>query len=418
VASGVREFQEGALSRSVDPAAPDFPLSGVPAGLAEPLRPYLEAAAIEMVGEIQGLVPEYARPPESRYGRRMRWAVEQTVRQFVDAIGRPDIDWGTVTGIFEGIGAYEARQGRSLDGLQTAIRVGGQVACRRFIKDARRLGWSLEVLGKITESLFVFLERIAAAAGQGYARAQGELAGERERFRRRLRDLLVMDPPASDAAIGELAGEAGWQVPRTLAVVAFRPAPGGPAPVLPPAFLADWDAADPYLICPDPDGPGRDRLPAAVKGTRAAAIGPTVPPAGAALSLRWARRGLALIERGALPGKEPLRCLDHLPTLVAAQSEELLDVALGARLGRLMELAPHRRDALTRTLLTYMECRDNAVAAAERLLVHEQTVRYRIRRLEEILGGAMLDPDRRIELLLLLHHLVRLDSGDRRLSPA
>jgi PucR C-terminal helix-turn-helix domain len=406
------------LSRSANPAAPDFPLSGVPAGLAEPLRPHLEAAAIEMVGEIQGLVPEYARPPESRYGRRMRWAVEQTVRQFVDAIGRPDIDWGTVTGIFEGIGAYEARQGRSLDGLQSAIRVGGQVACRRFIKDARRLGWSLDVLGKITESLFVFLERIAAAAGQGYARAQGELAGERERFRRRLRDLLVMDPPASDEAIAELAGEAGWQVPRTLAVVAVRPAPGGSVPVLPPAFLTDWDAPDPYLIFPDPDGPGRDRLPAAVKGTRAAAIGPTVPPGRAALSLRWARRGLALIERGALPGKEPLRCLDHLPTLVATQSEELLDVALSARLGPLMKLAPHRRDALTRTLLTYMECRDNAVAAAERLLVHEQTVRYRIRRLEETIGGAMLDPDRRIELLLLLHHLVRLDSGDRRLSPA
>lgn len=406
------------MSRSANPAASEFPLSGIPAGIAEPLRPYLEAAASEMVTEIQALVPEYARPPESPYGRRMRWAVEQSVRQFVDSIGRPDLDWGAVTGIFEGIGAYEARKGRSLDGLQTAIRVGGQVACRRFIKDARRLGWSLDVLGAITESLFVFLERIACAAGQGYARAQGELAGERERFRRRLRDLLVMDPPASDEAIGELAGEAGWQVPRTLAVVAFRPEPGGPVPVLPPAFLADWDAADPYLIFPDPDGPGRDRLPAAVKGTRAAAIGPSVPPARAALSLRWARRGLALIERGVLPGKEPLRCLDHLPTLVAAQSEELLDVALGARLGPLMALAPHRRDALSRTLLTYMECRDNAVAAAERLLVHEQTVRYRIRRLEETVGGAMLDPDRRMELLLLLHHLVRIDSGDRRLSPA
>ncbi|MEU6744692.1 helix-turn-helix domain-containing protein, partial [Spirillospora sp. NPDC046719] len=182
------------------------------------------------------------------------------------------------------------------------------------------------------------------------------------------------------------------------------PPPGPPAP--------------PPPTPPPPAGPGRPGLPGAGGGRRAAAVGPTVPPARAALSLRWARRGLALIERGVLPGKEPLRCLDHLPTLVAAQSEELLDVALGARLGPLMALPPHRRDALSRTLLTYMECRDNAVAAAERLLVHEQTVRYRIRRLEETVGGAMLDPDRRIELLLLLHHLVRLDSGDRRLSPA
>jgi len=81
-----------------------------------------------------------------------------------------------------------------------------------------------------------------------------------------------------------------------------------------------------------------------------------------------------------------------------------------------MRLPPHRRDALSRTLLTYMENRDNAVAASERLQVHEQTVRYRIRRLEETLGGVLLDPDRRSELLILLHYLVRLDSGDRRLS--
>ncbi|MEV4670134.1 MULTISPECIES: PucR family transcriptional regulator [Actinomadura] len=407
------------MSRKRTSTAADIPLAALPVEVASPMLPHLEAAAVEMVEEIQGLVPEYARPPESRYGRRMRWAVEETVRQFVDAIGRPGMEWEKVTGIFEEIGAYEARKGRSLDGLQTAIRVSGQVACRRFIKDARRLDWSLDTLGQITESLFVFLERIAGAAGQGYARAQGELAGERERFRRRLRDLLVMDPPASAEAIEEVARSAGWPVPRTLAAVAVavRPDADGAVPVLPPPFLADWDAAEPYLICPDPDGPGRDRMPAALKGTLSAAIGPAVPPARAAMSLRWARRGLALVERGVLPGKEPLRCLDHLPSLVAAQSEELLDLALDGRLAPLMKLPPHRRDALSRTLLTYMECRDNAVAAAERLLVHEQTVRYRIRRLEETLGGVMLDPDRRIELLLLLHHLVRLAPGDRRLSP-
>ncbi|TDD75807.1 PucR family transcriptional regulator [Actinomadura darangshiensis] len=406
------------MSRTTPSTGRDFPLSGLPPEVAGPMLPHLEAAAVEMVEEIQGLVPEYARPPDSRYGRRMRWAVAETVRQFVDAIGRPDMEWEKVTGIFEGIGAYEARKGRSLDGLQTAVRVSGQVACRRFIKDARRLDWSLDTLGSITESLFVFLERVASAAAQGYAHAQGELAGERERFRWRLRDLLVMDPPASAEAVAELAKSAGWPVPRTLAAVALRPGPDRDVPVLPPMFLVDWHAADPYLICPDPDGPGRDRLLAAIKRTRSAAIGPAVPPSRAALSLRWAQRGLALVERGVLPGKEPLRCLDHLPSLVAAESEEVLDVALETRLAPLMKLPPHRRDALSRTLLTYMECRDNAVAAAERLLVHEQTVRYRIRRLEEALGGVMSDPDRRIELLLLLHHMVRLDPGDRRISPA
>jgi hypothetical protein len=385
----------------------DSPLAHVPADLAAPLRPHLEAAAEEMVREIQALVPEYARPMESSYGRRMKWAVQETVRHFVDGMGRPDFDWSELTEIYAGIGAHEAGNGRNLDGLQTAIRVSGQVACRRFIKDARRLDWPLDLLGQITESLFVFLERLAGAAAQGYAAAQEQVVTERERSRWRLRDLLVVDPPASREAIADLARSARWQPPRTIGLVAVRPPLGHPPPVMPPSILADWHGPAPYLVVPDPDGPGQDRVVASLVRDCAAAVGPTVPLTRGALSLRWARQALALVERGVIRDKGPVRCLDHIPTLVAAMSEELIDVALGERLAPLMELPPHRREPLARTLLTYMENRDNAVAAAERLLVHEQTVRYRIRRLEEMFGDALSDPGRRIELLLLLHAWVR-----------
>ncbi|WP_119728979.1 helix-turn-helix domain-containing protein [Thermomonospora amylolytica] len=394
------------------PATEDPPLAEVPAELADPLRPYLEAAAEEMVQEIRGLVPEYARPTDSKYGRRMKWAVQETVRQFVDAMGRPDFDWTELTGIYAGIGAYEARKGRSLDGLQTAIRVSGQVACRRFIRDARRLDWSLDVLGQITESLFVFLEKLAGAAAQGYAAAQEQVVTERERSRWRLRDLLIVDPPASREAIAELARSARWEPPRTIGLVAVRPPLGHPPPVMPPSILADWHGPAPFLVVPDPDGPGQDRLIASLVRECAAAVGPTVPITRGALSLRWARHALSLVERGVISEKGPVRCLDHIPTLVAAMSEELINVALDERLAPLMQLPPHRREPLAHTLLTYMENRDNAVAAAERLLVHEQTVRYRIRRLEEMFGEALTDPDRRIEMMLLLHTWVRF--GNRR----
>ncbi|ACY99324.1 MULTISPECIES: PucR family transcriptional regulator [Thermomonospora] len=385
------------------PGTGDSPLAAISAELAAPLRPYLEAAAEEMVLEIQGMVPEYARPLDSKYGRRMRWTVRETIRHFIDAIGRPDFDWSELAGIYARIGAHEARSGRNLDGLQTAIRVSGQVACRRFIKDAQRLNWSLQLLGQITESLFVFLERLAGAAAQGYAAAQEQVVTERERSRWRLRDLLVADPPASREAIAELARSAHWDLPRTLALVAVRPPLGQPPPVMPPSILADWHGSSPYLVVPDPDGPAQERLITSLVRDCAAAIGPTVPLTRGALSLRWARHALELVERGVIPEKGPVRCLDHIPTLVTAMSEEIIEVALAERLAPLMELPPHRREPLVRTLLTYMENRDNAVAAAERLLVHEQTVRYRIRRLEEMLGDALTDPDRRLEMLLLLH---------------
>ncbi|MBG6091858.1 helix-turn-helix domain-containing protein [Actinomadura viridis] len=385
----------------------------VPAGVAEPLRPFLGVTAAEMVREIQALVPEYARPPESDYGRRMRWTVEQTVRHFVDALGRAGTGGDELAEIYVGIGAHEAREGRSLDGLQTAIRVSGQVACRRFIKDARRLDWSLATLGEIIESLFVFLERLAGAAARGYADARQQLATERERHRGRLRDLLVVEPPASLEAVRELAGAAGWDPPRTIALVALGPAMEDHAPVTPPAILADWHGPRPYLVLPDPDGPGRERTVDGLVRSRPAAIGPTVPLNKGAVSLRWARRTLDLVLRGVIPEKAPVVWSDHVSTLVASMSEELLDLAARARLRPLLELPRHRREPLVRTLLAYMESRDNAVAASERLVVHEQTVRYRIRRLEQLLGDMLYDPDRRIELLLLLHTWVRFPDVPR-----
>jgi len=375
--------------------------------LSGPLRPHLEATADEMVREISGLVHEYDRPPASPYAQRMRWAIRETVRVFVDAMDNPEVDWRHLTEIYGYIGAYEARKGRTLDGLQTAIRVSGQVACRRFIRDARRLDWSLQTLGQITESLFVFLERIAGAAARGYADAHELLATERERYRWRLRDLLIADPGPAREAVVDLARPANWAVPQTIAIVAFRPPPDSGGPVLPPTVLADWHGAQPYLIVPDPDGPGRDRLIGRLLADCPRALGPTVSLTQGHVSLRWARRTLELVEHGSIADAGPVAALDHLPALAASMCEELISLALPLRLGPLMELPENRRTPLVETLLAYIESRDNAVAAADRLHVHCQTVRYRMHRLEALLGDIIYDPMRRSELLLLLHAAVR-----------
>jgi hypothetical protein len=326
-----------------------------------------------------------------------------TVAHFIEVLGDPGASWEPLTELYLKIGALEAEQGRNLDGLQAAIRMSGQVACRRFIKDAHRLEWSLQTLGQLTEALFVFLEKIASAAGQGYADAQGQLATERERFRWRLRDLLIADPPASREALADLARSAHWETPRTIGVVALNPPEGHVPPVLPPAMLADWHAPQPYVVVPDPEGPGQERLVATLARDCAAALGPTVPIGKGALSMRWAVHALRLSERGVLPEKGVVRCLDHLPTLVTSTAEDLIGIAVTSRLSPLMQLPRHRREPLVRTLLTYMESHDNAVAAADRLLVHEQTVRYRVRRVESLLGDDLYDPEVRLEMMILLH---------------
>jgi hypothetical protein len=100
------------------------------------------------------------------------------------------------------------------------------------------------------------------------------------------------------------------------------------------------------------------------------------------------------------------RCLDNVPAVVASMSRELLTLAVGERLRPLNELPRHRRLLFARTLLEYMKCHDNAVDTAERLMVHDQTVRYRIRRLRRLMGDGLNDPGHRTELLLLLHAAV------------
>lgn len=379
----------------------------LPAELPGMLRQHLRSAVAEMEREIRDQVPEYAGVDGGEYAEKVERTVADTVAFFVDSVDHPDADPRQLTELYLRLGEQEARQGRSLDALQNAMRVSSQIACRRFIKDAYRLGWSRETLGRLTDSLFMLLARVADAAAQGYAREQGQLATERERRRDRLRDLLIAEPPPGREAIAELAVAARWELPKSIGLVALPPGAPAGARILPPAVLADWDAPIPFLVVPDPDGPGQDRLWPALRRLGTAAIGPTVPIGRGAVSLRWARHALTLAERGLLPRGGPARCVDHIASLAAHAAEELVDATAGTVLGPLLDLPPARRQPLAETLLTYLQCGDNAVVAAERLHVHEQTVRYRLRRIAELTGGRFAEPDGRLDVLLMLSWLVR-----------
>jgi DNA-binding PucR family transcriptional regulator len=65
-------------------------------------------------------------------------------------------------------------------------------------------------------------------------------------------------------------------------------------------------------------------------------------------------------------------------------------------------LRPGQADRLALTLLAWMESADDANAAARRLHVHPQTIRYRLRQVSDLFGDALGDPDTRFQLLLAL----------------
>jgi hypothetical protein len=397
------------LSPPVQPSVTGPPLSAL-------LRPHLADAVDEIERQVRARALEAAQPLEGDYAEVVHEVIRRTVAHFVDSLareGQSEPDVAELAALYTRLGAEAARRGRGLDRLQTALRLSSQVACRRFIKDAYRFGWPKETLSHLTDDLFELLARAADAGAQGYARQQGHMAGDRERRRARLRDLLVREPPPTPETLAERARSADWKPPVSLAAVALRPGARPPSRVLPPDVLADWEAPTPYLIVPDPDSPGRDWLPTLLRRLGPAAIGPTVPPLRTGISLRWARHTIALVERGILTADRPVRAADHTALLAGALAEDLIDTTATASLAPLLALPPRRRVPLLVTLLTYLQCGDNAVLTGDRLHIHEQTVRYRLRRISELTGHPAHDPARRLDLMLTLTWLIHTE-GRRR----
>jgi purine catabolism regulator len=82
-------------------------------------------------------------------------------------------------------------------------------------------------------------------------------------------------------------------------------------------------------------------------------------------------------------------------------AEELRSFALES-LGPLLLLDPAERDDLLRTLEALVECNLNVAKAARRLYFHYNTLRYRITKLERLLGPFTSDPDLCLQIGLAL----------------
>ncbi len=381
------------------------------------MRPGLDHVVQEMTEAIVHGVPEYDRPLDDTYTSMVRRAVSHSVQQFVERIANPATPREPTAAVFREIGRVEAAAGRSLEPLQTALRLGARVAWRQlyvmYEKDGR-LRHDIDALARLGEAIFLYLDELAAACAEGYAEARAEVAGELERRRRRLLDLVVADPPASPEAIADLARAAAWRLPRKVAAVALQDRGDDrfvPLPSLPAEVLVDMTRRDPCLLVPDPDGPGRAQL--IERGLRgwAAAVGPAVPLAKASNSLRWARQALALAQRGITTWKNRVVCCDeHLSTLLILSDEDLVRTLGAARLAPLRRLRPAQQDRLAETLLAWLQNAGNAKEVARRLHVHPQTVRYRLRQLDELFGDLLHDPDMRFELEVALRARLLLNA--------
>ncbi|HEY5188736.1 MAG TPA: helix-turn-helix domain-containing protein [Solirubrobacteraceae bacterium] len=368
-----------------------------------------------VVAAVRAESPVYGEVLAAPEGMAIRLGIEQAIRAFLAAVESGQRPAGETEELWRRLGEAEFQSGRGLDDLRAAFRTGTRAAWRGAADLATRAGVPASVAIALAEGIFVYADELATDVVEGYLRMQSDEAGERERRRRRVAQLLL-DPEGHDPeALARAAELARWPVPRALAALALEAeSPLAVTRRLDAEVLAGADADGVWLIVPDPDGPGRAAALARALEDEPAALGPTVAPAHAHRSLRWARAALTLAREGALTAPahvregaptapaQPVRVADHLATIILLQDRAMAAELMHTRLAALDGLSPAERGRLLGTLEAWLEHQRHTPAIAAQLHVHPQTVRYRLAKLRELLGDAIDTPGGRFELALAL----------------
>jgi hypothetical protein len=367
------------------------------------IEPELPAATEEILATIAREVPEYARPLEGSFGVGIRTGVTEALRQFVALIRDPDAGRDAGRDVYVGLGRGELRQGRTLDSLQSAYRVGARVAWRRISAAARRHRVDPDQLAILAEAIFAYIDELSADSVEGYAQAQREQEGERQRRRRELLALLLRDPPAEESELRAAAQAAGWRLPRSAAPLAVAEADlARVARRLPPdALVGSVDGIGCALVS-GAASPSRNSEIGRATESVTAALGQSVPRAELGSSWALAKAALRAAEAGAIEAEPPIVAEDHLADLLIFESGGLGERLAQSRLAPLAELTPAARERMEETALAFVQHGGNAAAMARALHLHPQTIRYRLTRLRELFGDQLEDPDARFELELAL----------------
>ncbi len=381
------------------------PMGPMPRELAVIMRPELPGLLREMATEIVSAIPEYRPLMDGPNARVIRLGIEQNIAAFVDQIAVPTATTVLRDDICRRFGRFEAYEGRSLDMLQEAYRIGCQTALRRARTLGKRYNLSATVMLAFADALFAYMGDLAALSREGYLQAMAELGEEPDNRRRQLLRRILTGSSVARSALAELAEHAAWPLPAEVTMVAVDAGARPSTAALDKDILLDLTVPEPHLLVPGALTPERRAgLDRALEGCRAA-YGLTTPLAEAADSLRWARHALVLAAAGIIDDAPVTACEDHLLSLWLLGDPALVEQLAKRYLGPLSALTAAQRGRLVDTLLTWLTTRGTAAQMAQLLGVHPQTVRYRMRILDRAFGEQLADPDERFATEVALRAL-------------
>lgn len=363
------------------------------------MESHRRAIAEEILVAIGREIPAYTRPLEGVFGEAVIGGVEQALLQFVAMVRDPEASGREeARRVYVGLGRAEAEVGRSIGALLAAYRLGAQVAWRHLADASIRAGLDQSESNLLAEAIFAYIDELSAESAEGYAEAQAESAGEIDARRAELIDLLTIGTLGADPrALAAAAEAANWVLPTEVAVLTWGEYLGrAPAGRLPQNSIVRGDENQYVALIPEPRDPARRHQLVRAFARIPSGLGSVAAIRDTRHSYAHSRAMLSLGENRLLPGI--VVADEHRSALIAGSDRILAEEILLDRLAPLDDETPASRERLSETLLAWLRNNGNVSVTAEELHIHGQTLRYRMARLNELLGDALEDPEVRYEL--------------------
>jgi hypothetical protein len=363
------------------------------------MRPRLEATVREVANAITAATPAFANIEDPKVERDVRTAVRVALERFLDLIGTAEPALPPRSrDVFLSLGAAEAREDRGPDALLAAFRTASRLMLREASGALSRVRpVETAELIDVSDAINAYVDELAAASTDGFTLQLREQAGEGDRRRRQLAELLLRGS-APDSVVRAVADGIGWRALDTVVPVLLPLEQARDARF---RYSGDGVVAergrDAVLLLRTGPRASRPQLADALRG-RGTVVGPALDWAQVPEGVRLAELAAELV--GPDPG--PVFTDDHLAALALRGEPAALAALSVRRLAPLAHVRDVQRERLLATLHSWLLHWGSRTNVSAELYVHPQTVSYRIRLLRELFGDDLDDPSARFELLLVL----------------
>ena len=367
--------------------------------LSAAMRPQLAATVREVADALTEASPVFAESDNSKFERDLRTAVTVALERFLELVGTDEPALPPRSReVFVGLGAAEARENRGPEALLAAFRMASRVMLRKACEALAvvRPVDTAELID-LSDAITAYVDELTAASTDGYTLQLREQAGEGDRRRRQLAELLLRGSAPESVVVAAAAG-IGW---RALEAVLPVVLPLDQARDARFRYGADGVVVervrDAVLLLRAGPRATRAQLADALHG-RAAVVGPALGWAQVPEGVRLAELAAELVGTG----PAPVFADDHLATLALRGEPGALAVLATRRLAPLATVRATQRERLLETLHSWLLHWGSRAEVSADLFVHPQTVSYRLKHLRELLGDDLDNPAARFELLLVL----------------